>query len=80
MIAERIVTRTRPRHRMITECHGLNDLIKDPARDRQNWHLNKSHLHVWVHLALEEALKQVEMQQFPLPRHTVGFGALVQTG
>jgi hypothetical protein len=65
-MAERVVTRTRL-HRMITEHQGPNDLTKDPARDRQSWHLNKRYLHVWVHLALEEALKQVEMQQLLLP-------------
>lgn len=65
MANERVVTRTRLRHRMITECQELNDLTKDPSRDRQSWDLNTSSPRLGL-LSLGEALKQVEMQQLPL--------------
>lgn len=56
------------------------DLTNGPPKDRQSWSLKRSHLQVWIHLALEDALKQIEMHSLPMPQHTDDLVPLVKTG
>lgn len=56
------------------------DLTNGPPKDRQSWNLKRSHLQVWIHLALEGALNQIEMHSLPMPQHTDDLVPLVKTG